>query len=158
MTLYDINKELEQAMMACVDPETGEIIEDTSALEALSLARDEKIENVALYIKNCKALADALKAEEQKLAARRKTAENRVEWLKRYLAQNLDGEKFSTPRVNISWRKSESVTVKDIWAIPDDFLTYSEPKPNKTLLKKALKEGQWFEGVEIVESQNIQIK
>lgn len=158
MTLYQINEELEQALMNSVDPDTGEIIEDTSALDALAIARDEKIENIALYIKNSKALAEAIRAEEQKLAARRKTAENRAEWLKQYLSKNLAGEKFSSPKVSISWRKSESVDVKDVWCIPADYLTYSDPKPNKTLLKKAIKEGQWFEGVELVETQNIQIK
>lgn len=158
MQLWQINQALEEAFERCIDPETGEILEDTSELDELALARDEKIENTALYIKNLKAEAEAIRAEEKKLADRRRAAENRAEWLKNYLSNNLAGEKFSTARVAISFRRSESLKIDDIWSIPDEYMRYKDPEPDKTMLKKAIKAGQYFEGVELVETQNIQIK
>lgn len=50
MTLYEIN----EAIMACVDVETGEII-DLDRLNALEMERDRKISNVACWIKDLKA-------------------------------------------------------------------------------------------------------
>lgn len=41
MTLYEIN----EAMLALVDPETGELM-DYEAFSALNMAREEKLENI----------------------------------------------------------------------------------------------------------------
>ena len=105
-SLYEINEQL----LNLTDSETGEIT-DWSAFEALQLARDEKIENIALYHKNLLAEAAALKAEEKSFSDRRKRAENKAESLKNYLATSLNGSKFNTTRVAINWRKSTSVEV-----------------------------------------------
>lgn len=58
MNLYEIDK----AILACIDPETGELI-DEEALAALQMERTEKIKNVALWLKNLNASVTALKAE-----------------------------------------------------------------------------------------------
>ena len=57
-SLYEIN----EAILSCIDLESGEII-DEAALEALQMQRDEKIENVGLWIKNLVAESSALAAE-----------------------------------------------------------------------------------------------
>lgn len=159
MTLYDINKQIEEAVEnGFVDAETGEILDD-SALNELQMARDEKIENIAIMIKNYKAEAEAIKAEKMNLAKRQQVMENRTEWLKRYLASNLDpGEKVSTPRASISWRKSETVEVEDIWKIPDQYLKRRDPDPDKTAIKAALKAGEQVTGAMLVTKNNLQIK
>ena len=93
MNLFEIENEI----MNCWDQETGEIL-DSDRLDQLEMERDTKIENIALYIKNLTADAEALKAEKQSFAERQKAAENKVESLKKYLATYLAGQKFSTPR------------------------------------------------------------
>ena len=153
MGIYDID----EAIMACVDPDTGEII-DTERLDYLSIERDAKIENVGLWIKNLKAESDAIKAEIQNLQKRKKTADNKAEGLKNYLEYVLDGAKFKTPRLSVSYRKSESINITDLGQIGSDYLTYPEPIPMKTEIKKALKEGKDIKGVELVTKTNIQIK
>lgn len=156
MNLYEI----EQEIMNCVDMETGEII-DTEKLEQLQMDRDKKIENIALWIKNLKADAEALKAEKNALAERQKAAENKAESLKKYLLGFLAGEKFSTPKVAISFRKSESVQVTDIKSVmdfDDQYVKFAEPTVDKTAIKKAIKSGIAIPGAELVENQNIQIK
>ena len=160
MTLYEIDNTILLVIDSAIDPETGEILDETAAeaLDRLELARDEKIENICLFIKDLKAEAEAIKAEKLNLAKRQQTAENRAEWLKNYLARALCGQTFKTARTAVSYRKSEVVEIAEGAKVPDDYLVFAEPKPNKTELKKALKAGQTFDGVSLVEKQNIQIK
>jgi len=152
-TLYEI----EQAIMDCVDFETGEII-DIEKLDQLQMDRDVKIENIALFIKNLLSDAEGIKAEKDNLAQRQRVAENKANNLKKYLAGYLAGQKFSTSRVAISFRKSESVNVQDLTEIPKEYLKYKDPEPDKTAIKADLKAGKDVPGAEIVQNQNIQIK
>lgn len=152
-SLYEINREI----LNCVDMETGEII-DVERLGQLQLAREDKVEGIALWIKNLLSDADAIKSEEEKLAQRRKVNENKAKNLKEYLSKFLSGQKFKTPKVSISYRKSESVEVTDISKLDDDYLKFAEPTVDKTKVKKALKAGTTLQGVVLVENQNIQIR
>lgn len=156
MNLYEI----EEAIMSCVDTETGEII-DEEQLDKLSMERDEKIENIALWIKNLNAEAAAYKAEKQAFDARQKAAENKAASLKKYLSGHLAGNAYQSAKVAISFRRSESVQINDINAIAEfdtRYVKYAEPTADKTAIKKALKEGIMIPGAALVESQNIQIK
>ena len=153
MNLYQIDTEI----MKLIDYETGEVL-DWDKLDELQATKEQKIENIALYIKNLNAEAAALKAEKDAFAERQKAAEKRAEGLKQYLLNALKGEKFKTTKVNISYRKSEVLEIANDVEIPEDFLKYKDPEINKTDLKKAIKDGLLIEGVSIVERQNIQIK
>lgn len=153
MKLYEI----EDAIMECFDAETGEIF-DEEKYNALSLERDVKIENICLYIKNLKAEVDALKNEEDAFKKRRKSAENKMESLKRFLTGYLNGMPFNTTKVKVSWRASEKVEVDDITKVPEEFLKKVEPEADKTELKKALKGGKVIDGVHLETSNNIQIR
>lgn len=149
MTIYEIDKEI----LNCIDPETGEII-DIDKLNELELERDAKIENVACWIKELKAEAEAIKAEKLALAERQKVAENKAESLKKWLAYALQGEKFKTAKCSVSFRKSESVEVTDeglsnLMKEHDELLTYKAPEPNKKAIKDALKDGLSVAGVRL---------
>ena len=152
-TLYEINEEI----LACVDMETGEIV-DMDKLQELQMQFDEKVEGIALWIKNLLSDAEAIKAEKDKLAERQKACENKAKNLKEYLQNCLAGQKFKTPKVSISYRKSESVQVDDMSKLEDDYLKYKEPEVDKTKIKQALKAGVQLAGVQLIEKQNIQIK
>ena len=157
--------EIEQSILDCIDTETGEII-DAEKLNELMIEKEVKIENVALWVKNLLSDADAFKAEKEAFAEREKAARNKAENLKQWLSMVLDGQKFSTSKVQISFRNSESVEIEDEkkfvdWAWDnerDDLLTYKDPTPNKTAIKQLLKSGKTLNGVSIVKNQNIQIK
>lgn len=153
MNLYEIDS----AIMDCADMETGEII-DMEALEDLQMERDQKIEGIGCWIKNLLADAKALKEEKDNLAARQKVAENKAASLKAYLSSYLNGEKFKTAKVSISYRKSDSVNIAEGAVIPEEYLKYSEPTPDKIGLKAALKAGEKIQGISLVTSNNIQIK
>ena len=158
MTIYEID----QAITECVDLETGEII-DTEQLDKLQMERDTKLENVACWIKDLKAEAEALKNEKQALAERQRVAENKAESLKKWLAYALQGEKFKTPKCVISFRKTEAVEVTDeglnnLMKEHDELLTYKAPEPNKAAIKQALKDGLSVEGVQLVQNTSVIIK
>ena len=160
MTLYEIQDNIRKAIEQGFDEETGEIF-DTDALEALEIQRDEKIENIALFIKDLKAEVEAIKNEKLALAKRQQTAENHAESLKRYLTKCLDGEKFKSPRVAISYRKSQTVEFIDgfdVNLLPEEYQRRVEPEADKTALKDALKEGKEIYGVYLEDHTNTIIK
>lgn len=152
-TLYEINQEI----LNCVDMETGEII-DMDKLGELQLAFDVKVENIALWIKNLLSDAEAIKAEKNRLAERQKSCENKAKSLKEYLNTYLEGQKFKTPKVSISYRRSESVEVTDISKVDKEYLKAIEPEVDKTKIKKAMKDGAEIKGVTLVQNQNMQIR
>ena len=158
MRLYDID----QAILKCIDVETGEVI-DAEQLDKLQMERDEKIENVACWIKDLKAEAEALKNEKQALAERQRVAENKAESLKNWLAYALNGEKFKTAKCSISYRNSESVEVTEegleaLMREHEDLLTYETPEPNKKAIKDAIKDGLSVAGVQLVQNVSTIIK
>ena len=158
MSIYDID----DSILSLVDMETGEI-EDEKRYDELQMERTQKVENIGLLLKNTVAEAKAIKEEEQALAARRKTAENKAERLKNLLAYALHGEKFSTPKLKVSYRKSRVVNIDPQfieWAESnaDDLLTYSEPKANKTAVRDAIESGRDIKFATIETKQNMQVK
>ena len=153
MKLYEID----EAILACIDQETGEII-DPEQLDALQIEREAKLEGVALWIKDLKAEAEALKAEKQAFAERQKAAETKAESLKKWLADALAGEKFKTTRVAVSFRKTKSVQVSDIWALDESFIKYAEPTADKAAIKKAIEAGEEVNGATLVESLSLSVK
>ena len=153
-SLYEINA----AIMSCVDMETGEII-DPDALDALMMQKTEKIEAVALWIKNLQADAAAYKAEKDSFAKREQQATKKAEQLKRWLTYSLNGEKFTTTKCAISFRKSTVLDIVDKALIPEKFMVSSVTvAPDANAIKAALKEGQAVDGCRLVENQNIQLK
>mgnify|MGYP003301338786 CR=1 FL=1 len=153
-TLYEID----QAIMECLDMETGEII-DPQRLDALEMERSSKIEGVACWIKNLTADAMAYKAEKEAFAEREKAALKKAEGLKNWLAYALDGQKFSTWRCAVSFRRSEAVEITDESIVPKTMQTKKVTYTiNKTAIKEAIKAGKKVRGCQLVERQNVQIK
>lgn len=161
MNLYQIDS----ALAECVDAETGEILDVEKLLE-LNMAREQKIENIALWIKNDVAEAKAIREEEKTLAARRQALERAAESKKKYLDSVLNGEKFSTPRCSISYCKTTSVEVSDMGAVVawmlanghDGEVTYSAPTVSKTDLAPLLKSGAEIDGATLVQGMSMGVK
>lgn len=160
MQLYKINEQLERLIDAgelFVDTETGEVFDD-KALDQLALDWDTKVTNTGCFIKNMESDIVAIKSEVERLKERQKRLEKRVESLKGYLSFCLEGKKFHSPQVDISFRKSEQVEA-DIARLPAEYIiSVTTSKPNKIKLKEALKRNISIEGAALVEKQNIQIK
>lgn len=166
MKLYEIANDYLALMQAIENDEIPEeAIADT--LEAIVAEIEDKADNIACLLKNIDADIVAIKAEEAKLAERRKVKEKSAERIKQYLSDVLQSaaiDKVETARNRITFRKSESVELDEsafvTWAMQnrDDLLTHSAPKANKTEIKKALKGGAEIVGAQLVSKNNIQIK
>ena len=166
MKLYELTNDYIALMNAIENDEIPEeAISDT--LEAITAEIEDKADNIACMMKNLDAEIIAIKAEETRLAERRKSKERMIERVKQYLSDALQGaniDKVETARNRITFRKSESVELDEgafvAWAIKnrDDLLTYTAPKANKTEIKKAIKSGADIVGATLISKNNIQIK
>lgn len=161
MQLYEIKNEYLSFMRAVED---GLIPEEAFAdtLEGIVGEIEDKADNIACVIKSIDAEILAIKAEEDRLADRRKAKESRKEWLKNYLSEaliNCGLDKVETARNKITFRKSEAVEISEGVKLPERFITVKTTEaPNKTELKNAIKSGEIIEGVILRTNQNIQIK
>lgn len=142
------------------DEDTGEIVWDEDNLDELEMARDAKLESVALFVKSLESDAVAMRAEERRLAERRSVKERKAERLRDYIARSMEAfgdSKLETPRVELGFRKSQVVEIENESLVP---LTYQKVKavPDKAAIRKAIKEGRAVEGAALVERRNLQIK
>lgn len=161
-TLYEIATNLEEVINhgMVVDLETGEVLFDTADLDALNAALDSKLEACGLFIKNLEADAKAIREEEKALAKRRQVMERKAEKLRDYVSWCMDEfeiKKLDTPRLALSKRRSESVSITNEELIPEQFFKVTKTV-SKTDLRKALKAGEEIAGAEIVENYGLQVK
>ena len=158
MTLYEINEQIQKAIELGFDPETGEILDET-ALEQLQMDRDEKIENICLYIKDLYAEADAIYNERRALEEREKASEKKADSLSRYLQVMLNGQKFKTAKCAVSYRKTQAVQITDENLLPKEYLRFKTTSaPDKTAIKDAIKAGVSVPGAHIEDMQSMIIK
>ena len=161
MTIFDID----QRILELVDPETGELL-DFDAFAELQMEREHKIESMALWVKELAATASAIKVEVDTLMERKKAVERRCESLKRYLSEILQGEKFTTPRCAVSFRKSTSVQVDDTEKLVrwleqngyDDCVRYGTPEISKTEVGKLIKSGMPVPFAHLENKQSVGVK
>ena len=168
MRLYDIPQAMEALLEAATDPETGEVGPGAAeALEGLRLAEQDKLEGLALAIKNAAAEAAAVKREEEALRARRQAAERRSERLRAllqgYLARRgLDG--FSTARCQVSLRPSTAVDVTDEAALlswargREGCLRRPPPEIDKARVRLLLAAGCAIPGARLARRRNLQVR
>lgn len=171
--LYEISDKLDVLINEAFDIETGELYETQEeldkAIDECELDLDTKIENIGCFIKNLEADIDMLKKEEDNLKKRRKSAENKIEGLKKYLngyltaVYPIDADrakwKFKTPRVVLGYRKSSSVEVPDIEKLDKNFIKVkTEVSADKTSIKNAIKEGKEVKGAFIKENINLNVR
>lgn len=153
MTLYEID----EAIMDCVDAETGEVI-DIKKLENLGIERDKKVEGIALAVKNYAAEAKAIKEEEDKLAKRRKACENAASRCKDYLVYALGGDKFKTAKICVTYRNNETTVIDNIQKLPAEYIKTPAPQADKTAIKRAIKAGEKITGAHLEQTRSVIIK
>ena len=161
--LYEIDEEI----LSCVDQETGEIL-DTEKLDALQMEREEKLEGVALWVKDLKAEADAVKAEADKLTARKKALDNKIESIKTWLMMALGGEKLKTPRCNVYQTNNTKLNIIDEQSVvnwiqthsrePEQYLKFTLPEIRKDAVKAAIKDGAEIPGACLEQTESVVIK
>lgn len=171
MKLYEVNQAIEDALSRLdFDPETGEIGENTdeviAELDALQMERTRILEYVAKVTLNTRAEAAMVKAEEERLKARRGALERKEERLLHILDRECAGEKTDLGIATVSYRISEKVEISDSGAAVkwlkenghDDCYRTPAPEVNKSEVKALLKKGQKVPGAVLVRHNNCSLK
>lgn len=116
-----------------------------------------KRDNMARYILHCEAQAKLAKQEMDRLAARRRTFENRAKHLKDYVASlmgHLGVTKLEGETATFSRRKSpRQVAVLDLEELPETYkeLVPAYWKPDKISIGKVLRKGGEVKGAKLEE-------
>ena len=133
--------------------------------EALGQVEEDintKIENTCKVIKEIEADALGIDEEIKRLIVLKKQKENTAKKLKEYVEFEMNGiglNKVEGKLFKISFRKSKIVRIIDETKIPKEFIKVKTTETvSKTDLGKALKNGEFIEGAELVESRSLQIK
>ena len=163
-SLYELTGERLALQHKLESMELDEVtIADT--LEGNSTELEAKITNYGFVIRNMESFAELMKAEEVRMADRRKAHEKRVANIKAWLLQNMQAcgiQKIECPAFSITLKNNPaSVVVYDEALIPDGYKKLPEPPPmtpNKTMIAAAIKSGIDVPGCHLEQRQRIEIK
>jgi hypothetical protein len=160
MNLYDLTANYKNLLDLLDNPEVPQNIIEQS-LNEVAEEIEVKAENIAKLIKSIDIDAKALKEEEQRLASKRKTLENRTEYLKKYLEAGMRAtskEKIKGKFFSLAIQKNApSVNVIDESKIPENYFTITK-KLNKEVILEELKSGKTILGAELKQSQSLRIR
>lgn len=141
--------------------EDGEIDEQTYADSLESMMIDEKVENICKVVRNLEAQSAAFKEEEERLAKKRKVAENGVKRLKDSLVnlmQTTNDKKIKAGLFTVSLGSSKSVEVFQQNELPECFLKPQPPTVDKTAISAALKAGDVVPGARMKDNAYVTIR
>lgn len=156
MRLYELTEEYDRLL----DME-GE--EAEQALMVVCADLQKKAGNICKFLANCDSDVEAIKAEESRLAARRKAIENTSKKVKDYVKMQMavhDISKIDAGTFKLSLSPSSgSVEIDDMEQLPPRFKTIvQEVKVDKTAIKAAIKSGEDVPGCHIDEGYTLRIK
>lgn len=159
--LYEIDSDLEAVLSAMTAEmeESGEISEETVAkLSALQIEKEAKVEGLALWAKHLNARIEEAKAEKARIAKIQSSGERELQFVKGLITKALNGEKFQTTRVTVSYRTTHDVVEinKELAHIPARFIKPGDP--DKTAIKEYLLSGKKIKGVTLEDHTSMIIK
>lgn len=135
-----------------------EVFENTT--EELSI----KLEGYCKFIKNLESDIAGLKAEEERLAARRKTMENTIKRSKEAMqrAMNVAGEKkLPCGSFTVSLQKSPASVVLDVTdtsEVPPRYMRFPEPEVDKAKIKEELSNGAELSFAHLESKESLRIR
>lgn len=166
MKLYELQPEIEQigeALNLYASEHMGDITDFPyeAQYEALQGERDQKLLNLGSWFKSVQAESKAYADEIKVMQDKKKVRDNKMQWVKEFINSYLKvGEKINDTRVQLSWRKSETVEIDDMFDIkrlPGAFVKVVE-EVDKTMVKNFLKQGKTLKGITLKQNDNLQIK
>lgn len=164
LSLYQLSTTYLQALDFLTDPDADVPMQTiTDTMEALNGELEDKAVNVAKFIRNMEATAEAIKTAESEMAKRRKALENRVSWLKGYIKQNMEStgvSKIECAYFKLSIAKNPAaLDLFDETAIPEEFKrTETVTVIDKAAIKTAISSGLEVTGARITNGTRLVIK
>ncbi|MDH5645830.1 MAG: siphovirus Gp157 family protein [Candidatus Heimdallarchaeota archaeon] len=164
LNMYELNVEYSvlNKMIDKYAEENGGDITDfplNDELERLEGERNEKLLNLAVWVKDLKGQAEAWNKEIKRLQAGQKALINKAEGIKEFIDYNLQkGEKLSDVRASLSYRKSTQVVLDvPVEDLPPEVVKISFT-PDKTLIKKVIESSSDCDYAHLQENHSLQIK
>lgn len=164
MKLYEIDSAILEVIENdfSFDDETGEVFFTVDDLNALDMARNEKLEGCILFIKNCESEANAIKAEITALQARMKRKQAAADRLREYVLYSMESmhdKTFETAKAYARVGYYQRVDVEDMDALPGEYVREKvTTSPDKTAIKKAIKAGAEVMGARLVSYPSLTVK
>ena len=156
MKLYEITElqvELEKE-------DDAEVKRDLQELIAVEL--EKKSNNIVYALKNLEGNNAAIDMEIERLQELKKRNSKNIESIKSnvlFFMQQNEIDKIKTDLAVFSLRRSESTHIENAELIPAEYVTIKQTfTPDKTAIKKAIKEGKNVPGAVVIENLNLQIK
>lgn len=157
MTLYEMT-ESTKALYQML--ETGEIDEQTLTDTLEAIEAPEKADSYCRVIRQLQADAEALKAEADRLTAKRRAAENAIERMKAALLAftEASGGRVKTPLFTVTTRITQRVDITDPEAVPAQYRIAQPDKISASEIGKALKAGETVPGATLTSNTSVIIK
>jgi hypothetical protein len=165
LTLYELGEE-QQALDALVGMDEGEWTDDHEVLaQELTARLVLKADAFGAFVGSLTATADAIKVEQDRLAARRKAIENTVARLKRYALQALqtmDRDKITGTLYTLGVQRNPPSVQVDVSAegLADEYVRIvpATRDINKTAIGAALKAGAEIPGCSLTTTYSLRIR
>lgn len=159
LSIYECDEiiKIVEARAAVSDGELSE--EDLQAIVNAQIGSKEKLEKLANYVKYLDGFSELVRREIQQLQAKKKTAENRINGIKRYLLPYLQEHgPVNIGLRRLSTRKSTGVVLADGFNNELYGELIAEFKPNKKAIKESIQAGIDVPGAVLESRVSVQIK
>ena len=131
-------------------------------LDMLAGQESDKVDAFAGFIREQSARATYLKEEGQRIAAKGRSIERKLDSLKAHYLHIMQAHGLSRvagSTYTLSTRKSSRVDVPDVFALPEAYrVTKTEVSPDRKAIAAAIKAGEAVPGARLVEGVSLQIR
>ena len=164
-TLYEITREL--VLLDNYEEPQEQNGEDRleqfrQALDNLNMKFLDKVTNIVKFIKNLEAYREAVATEAKRLSDRKRSFDNRIEWLKNYVKSCMEAtqsEKIKYSLFTISVGKSQpSVEVVDIEKVDPQFIKIKKEVDKTKIIEQMKATGVIPDGINIVHGTHLIIR
>ena len=166
MKLYEITTQYQNIYALLQDPEFAENEDILTALDQIEDAFENKAQQTIFMMKNIEAEIDPIDTEIKRLQAMKKARQNNIDRIKNRLRENMKAvgmSKLNCGLFSLSYRLQEANVVEldenEFLAnnLDEDLVTV-KIAPNKTEIKRRLKNGEEIIGARLVDSEVLTIR
>jgi hypothetical protein len=163
ITLHAATDQVRQ-LLEQMDPETGELPPEYEQARAIVAT---KATAVAAYLLEDERQADMVESYAKDLLARVKTARKRSEWLRQYLGSHMAAcglkeikDERGLFKATLAAGRDEAIEIFDEAQVPFNYMVEvpATQKPDKALIRKAIKDGFEVPGAKLVLRDRLTIK
>lgn len=166
MKLYEITTQYQNIYALLQNPEFAENEDILTALDQIEDAFENKAQQTIFMMKNIEAEIDPIDTEIKRLQAMKKARQNNIDRIKNRLRENMKAvgmSKLNCGLFSLSYRLQEANAVEldetEFLAnnLDEDLVTV-KVMPNKTEIKRRLKNGEEIIGARLVDSEVLTIR